>query len=206
MSLNGTHCIRRIAYRVLVLYRVTYCALVRGQYQQYCMSKIQMCSGWHTSGSQVVHNAALSMAANCGISAPPGLMIFVLLKTKLYVVFSSCRTILIVSCCLMLYVVYRTPIRDQLLKRCVKFYESHDQGKTSTIQLSMSNSNFENTPMGFNMRYIAMHFKSKVKVVSEKDGAGHLLYLLLMIREHHWKISEFTREEVECMIFNVCTS
>ena len=186
---------------------VSYCALVRGQYQQYIVKNSDVF--WVTyiwQPSYLCHNAALSMTANCGISAPPGLMIFVLLKTRLYVVFSSCRTILIVSCCFMLYVVDGTPIRDQLLKRCVKFYESRDVGKNSTIQLSMSNSNFENTPMGFNMWYIAMHSKSKVKVVSEKDGAGHLLYLLLMIREHHWKISEFTREEVECMIFNVCTS
>ena len=48
---------------------------------------------------------ALSMVVNCGISAPPGLMLFALLGTKLYVAFSSCRTILIVSCYLMLLMV-----------------------------------------------------------------------------------------------------
>ena len=104
------------------------------------------------------------------------------------------------------YVVDGNPIRDQLLKRCVKFYESCDESKNSIIQLLVSNANFENTPMGINMRYIAMHFKSKVKVNSEKDGAGHLLHSLLKIREQYWEISEFTREKVECMIYNVCTS
>ena len=104
------------------------------------------------------------------------------------------------------YVVDGNPIRDQLLKRCVKFYESCDESKNSIIQLLVSNANFENTPMGINMRYIAMHSKSKVKVDSEKDGTGHLLHSLLKIREQYWEISEFTREEVECMIYNVCTS
>ena len=104
------------------------------------------------------------------------------------------------------YVVDGNPIRDQLLKRCVKFYESCDESKHSIIQLLVSNANFENTPMGINMRYIAMHSKSKVKVDSEKDGAGHLLHSLLKIREQYWEICDFTREEVECMVYNVCTS
>ena len=39
-----------------------------------------------------------------------------------------------------------------------------------------------------------MHSKSKVKVDSEKHGAGHLLHSLLNIREQFWEISEFTRE------------
>ena len=104
------------------------------------------------------------------------------------------------------YGVDGNPIRDQLLKRCVKLFESCDESKNSIIQLLMSNANFENTPMGINMRYIAMHSKSKVKVDSEKDGTGHLLHSLLKIREQYWEISEFTREEVECMIYNVCTS
>ena len=104
------------------------------------------------------------------------------------------------------YVVDGNPIRDQLLKRCVTFYESCDESKNSIIQLLVSNANFENTPMGINMRYIAMHSKCKVKVDSEKGGAVHLLHPLLKIREQYWEISEFTREDVECMIYNECTS
>ena len=104
------------------------------------------------------------------------------------------------------YVVDGNPIRDQLLKRCVKFYESCDENKNSIIQLLVSNANFENTPMGINMRYIAMHSKSKVNVDSIKHGASHLLHSFLNIREQYWEISEFIREEVECMIYNVCTS
>ena len=80
------------------------------------------------------------------------------------------------------YVVDGNSIRDQLLKRCVKFYESCDESKNSIIQLLVCNANFENTPMGINMRYVAMHSKSKVKVDTEKDGAGHLLHSLLKIR------------------------
>ena len=102
------------------------------------------------------------------------------------------------------YVVDGNPIRDQLSKRCVKFYESCDESKNSIIQLLVYNANFENTPMGINMRYIAMHSKSKVKIDSEKHGSGHLLHSLLKIREQYWEISEFTRAEVECMIYNVC--
>ena len=52
------------------------------------------------------------------------------------------------------YVVHGNPIWDQLLMRCVKFYESCDESKNSIIQLLMSNAN---CPMGINMRYIAMH-------------------------------------------------
>ena len=53
-------------------------------------------------------------------------------------------------------VVDGTPIRDQLLKRCAKFYESCDESKNSIIQLLVSNVSFENTPMGINMKYIAI--------------------------------------------------
>ena len=60
--------------------------------------------------------------------------------------------------------------------------------------------------MDVNMRHIAMHSKSKGKVDFEKDGASHLLHSLLKIHQQYWEISEFTREEVECMIYNVCTS
>ena len=64
-------------------------------------------------GSQLwisAHIAALSMVVNCGISAPPGLTLFVLLGIKLYVAFSSCRTILIASCYLMLLMVILSDI------------------------------------------------------------------------------------------------
>ena len=57
------------------------------------------------------------------------------------------------------------------------------------IDLLVSNANFENTPMGINVRYIAMHSKSKVKVDSKKDDQGHLLHSLLNIREQYWEIS-----------------
>ena len=41
---------------------------------------------------------------------------------------------------------------------------------------------FENTPMGVNMKYIEMHSKTMVKVGSEEDGRGQLLYSLLRVR------------------------
>ena len=101
------------------------------------------------------------------------------------------------------YVVDGNPIQDQLLKRCVKFYESCDESQDSIIQLLVSDADFEDTPIGINMRYNAMHSKSKVKVDSEKDGAGHLQHSLLKIREQYWEISEFTREEVEWCLFRI---
>ena len=45
--------------------------------------------------------------------------------------------------------------------------------------------NFENTPMGTNMEYITMHSKTKVKLCSEEDARGQLLYSLLDIREQY---------------------
>ena len=113
------------------------------------------------------------------------------LETKLCVVFFSCRHFLLS------YVVDDIPIRDQLLKRCVKLYESCDTSKNSIIQLLVSNAIFENTPVGTNMNYIAMYSTTNVKVGSEEDGRGQLLYSLLYIREQYWEIAEFTREEVE---------
>ena len=75
------------------------------------------------------------------------------------------------------YVVNGIPIRDQLLKRCVTFYDAR---KKTIIQLLVSKTNvtFENTPMGTNMKYIAMHSKTKVKAGSEEDGRGQLLYCI----------------------------
>ena len=61
-------------------------------------------------------------------------------------------------------------------------------------------------PMRTNMKHIAMYSKTNVKVGSEEDGRGQLLYSLLNIREQYWEIAEFTLEEVEYMIYNVCTS
>ena len=56
------------------------------------------------------------------------------------------------------------------------------------------------------MRHIGMHSKFKVKVDYEKDSAGHLLHLKLKVHEQYWEISEFTREEAECLIYNVFTA
>ena len=98
------------------------------------------------------------------------------------------------------YVVDGNPIRDQLLKRCVTFYESCDESKNSIIQLLVFNANFENTPMGINMRYIAMHSKCKVKVDSEKDGAVHLLHPLLKDRAHLSTFQIFIFEKCSCFI------
>ena len=55
------------------------------------------------------------------------------------------------------------------------------------------------------MKYIAMYSKTYIKVGSEEDGRGQLLYSLLTIREQYWEIAEVTCEEVECMVYNVCT-
>ena len=55
------------------------------------------------------------------------------------------------------------------------------------IQLLVSNDIFENTPKGTNVNYIAMYSKTNVKVVSEEDGRGQLLYSLLIIRDQYWE-------------------
>ena len=89
------------------------------------------------------------------------------------------------------------PIRNQLLKRRVKFKETRDASKKSIIQLSVSNAIFENTPMGTNIKYIAVYSKTNVKVGSYADGRGQLLYSLLNIREQYWEIAEFIREQVQ---------
>ena len=59
--------------------------------------------------------------------------------------------------------------------------------------------------MGVKMKYVAMHSKTKVKAVSEVDGSGQLLYSCLNIHEQNLEIAELTREEVEYMIYVVCT-
>ena len=60
--------------------------------------------------------------------------------------------------------------------------------------------------MGTNMKYIAMHSKTNVKGAFEEDGRGQLLFSLLNIREQYSEIAETTCEEVEYMIYDVCTS
>ena len=103
---------------------------------KYTMCKIRMCYIWQKSSNQVFlyHITALSTIVNCGISALPNT------------------------------VVYGILIRDNLLKRCVKFYEPCDESKITIIELLVSNVNFENTLMGINMKYIAMHSKANLKV------------------------------------------
>ena len=74
--------------------------------------KNQMCSGWYLiwQPNYICHIDALSMAVNCVISAPPGLMLFILLGTKLCSVFSIYHAKLIVSSYLMLLMVFSSEI------------------------------------------------------------------------------------------------
>ena len=57
------------------------------------------------------------------------------------------------------------------------------------------------------MEFITMHSKSKVTVCPEWDSAGQLSYSFISnICEQYWEIAEFTREEVDYMIYTIFIS
>jgi len=90
--------------------------------------------------------------------------------------------------------------------RFIKFKESCDQSNNSIIRLLLLNSNFVNTPIGVNNKFVLMHSDDRSTLCADKESSASLLNSLLKIRDHSWELNNFTDIEIEEMIHFVCTS
>jgi len=97
-------------------------------------------------------------------------------------------------------------IHDQLKKRFIKFKDSCDVSENSIIQMLLLNAQFENTPIGINMKFLCKQSAEKTLSCPQRESAGSLLCNLLRIRSQSWELNNFDDIEIEEMINFVCTS
>ena len=71
------------------------------------------------------------------------------------------------------------------------------------IKFLSGNAYFCNSPVGLNRKFFNMY---QEKALSEEEkGLSGLLLSLLKTRENHWCIPQFDIDEINGMIYHVCT-
>ena len=71
------------------------------------------------------------------------------------------------------------------------------------IKFLSVNAYFCNSPVGFNQKLFYVYQKKALS--EEEEGLSGLLLSLLKTRENHWGIPQFDIDEINEMIYHVCT-
>ena len=95
-------------------------------------------------------------------------------------------------------------IRVNLLNRFNNFFNALMSSDNKIIELLVYNCHFSNTPLGLNRKFMNMYNFYKCNEVEEAHGA--LLQSLLNVRCTNWSVPQFQKDEIECMIYDVCVN
>ena len=71
------------------------------------------------------------------------------------------------------------------------------------MELLVYNCHFNNIPLGLK-KFMNMYSCYKCNEVEEANGA--LLLSLLNVRCANWFVPQFQKDEIECMIYDVCVN
>ena len=95
-------------------------------------------------------------------------------------------------------------IRVNLVNRFNNFFNALMSSDNKIIELLVYNCHFRNTPLGLIRKFMNMYNCYKCNEVVEAHGA--LLLSLLNVRCTHWSVPQFQKDEIECMIYDVCVN
>ena len=128
------------------------------------------------------------MAVNFGIFLVTTLRIFMLPGRNQSDAYSIYHTIPTYTCYLLL-----PDLFDALMSSDINI-----------IELLAYNCHFNNTPLGLNRKFMNMYNCNKCYKVEEAHGV--LLLLLVNVRCKNWSVPQFQKDEIECMIYDVCVN
>ena len=93
-------------------------------------------------------------------------------------------------------------IRVNLVKRFHNFFNALMSSDNKIIELLVYNCHFSKTPQGLNRKLMNMYNCYKYNEVEQAHGAP--LLSLLNVRGTNWSVPQFQKDEIECMIYDVC--
>ena len=95
-------------------------------------------------------------------------------------------------------------LRVKLVNRFNNFFNALMSSDNKIIELLVYNCHLSNTPLGLNRKFMNMYNCYKCNEVEEAHWA--LLLSLLKVRCLNWSVPQFQKDEIQCMIYDVCVN